>query len=100
MHTSSKNPYNTISKNAQYTLLPQWKLHIAHNLRDDTTQNTSSGWKNNVTMDKEEIRCHTQWIRLAEDTVPRWILVNVAVNLWAAQKATHFLPNSKLLAVK
>jgi len=35
-------------------------------------------------MDEEEIRFHTEWIHLAEDTVPWWILVNTAVNLWVA----------------
>jgi hypothetical protein len=37
-------------------------------------------------MEEEEIRCHTEWIHLAEERVPWWILVNTAVNLWVAQK--------------
>jgi hypothetical protein len=40
IHTASKNPHNIISKNTQYTLLPQWKLHISNkilSLREDTT---------------------------------------------------------------
>jgi hypothetical protein len=50
-------------------------------------------------MDEEKIRCYTEWIQLAENRVPWRILVNTAVNLWVTQKDTHFLPNSKLLAV-
>jgi hypothetical protein len=71
-HTPSKNPHNIVSKNTQYKLLPQWKLHISHkilSLREDTTYNIWCGWKNNVRMDEEEIRCYTEWIHLAEDRV-------------------------------
>ena len=39
-------------------------------------------------MDGEEIRCHTEWIHLAKDTVPWWILVNTTIKLWLDKRHT------------
>jgi hypothetical protein len=67
MHGEMRNAYKILLGK------PEWKRPI---------EGPGHTWEDNIKIDLKEMRCvGVNWIRLAQDTVRWWSLVNTTINL-------------------